>query len=473
MRRRRNAKIVVTLGPASGTARMIGRLFEAGADVFRLNFSHGRLEEHAERVRAIRSLEESTGRPTVVLQDLQGPKFRIGEFRNGSAELARGGSVRLELEGEQGTARRVPLPHPEVFEAVSPGSAILLDDGRVRLRVRSNGRGFADCDVEVGGRLTDHKGVNLPGVLVPTSPLTPKDLKDLKAGQSLGVDWVALSFVQHPRDVLEARKAAGGACKLMVKVEKPTVLDHIEEVVDLADGVMVARGDLGVELLPEEVPGRQKELIRLSRLTGKPVVVATQMLESMVHAATPTRAEASDVATAIYDGADAVMLSAESAVGLHPVEAVAMMDRIVERTERERSYRPIINALNPLPEPVAEDAISAAVSQIARTMSASVIVTYTASGSTAARMARERPEAPILTLTDSPSTARHAQILWGTHCVCTADVTDFGSAVGAACEIARREGFASPGDRLVITAGVPFGKPGTTNTLRIATIDGD
>ena len=306
--------------------------------------------------------------------------------------------------------------------------------------------------------------------MVPTTSLTPKDRKDLEFGKSLGVDWVALSFVQHPRDVRLARELAGDSCNLMVKVEKPTVFDHIDEIVDLADGIMVARGDLGVELAPEEVPGRQKELVRLCRLAGKPVVVATQMLESMVHAATPTRAEASDVATAIYDGADAVMLSAESAVGLHPVQAVAMMDRIIERTEREPSYRPIIDALNPRPQPYAEDAISAAVSQIARTMSATVIVTYTASGSTASRMARERPEAPILTLTNSRDTARRTQIFWGTHCVHTKHVTDFGDAVGAACEIARNEGFAAPGDLLVITAGVPFGKPGTTNTLRIATI---
>ena len=473
MRRNRNAKIVVTLGPASGTPGMIRKLAHAGADVFRLNFSHGLREEHAERVKTIRALEEGQGRPTVVLQDLQGPKFRIGEFADGFAELRNGAPFRLEADGGPGTARHAPLPHPEVFDAVLPGSAILLDDGRVRLRVVSKGSRHADCIVEAGGRLSDHKGVNLPGVVVPTTPLTPKDVSDLEYGKTLGVDWVALSFVQHPRDVRQARELAGDSCKLMVKVEKPTVLEHIDEVVGLADGVMVARGDLGVELAPEEVPGRQKELVRLCRLAGKPVVVATQMLESMVHAATPTRAEASDVATAIYDGADAVMLSAESAVGLHPVEAVAMMNRIIERTERERSYRPIIDALHPPLQPIAEDAISAAVSQIARTMSATVIVTYTASGSTAARMARERPEAPILTLTNSLETARRTQIFWGTHCVYAENVTTFGAAVGAACAIARSEGFASPGDRLVITAGVPFGKSGTTNTLRIATIERD
>ena len=470
MRRNRNAKIVATLGPASGTPGMIRNLFDAGADVFRLNFSHGRHEEHAAHARAIRALEAEQGRPSVVLQDLQGPKFRIGEFGDGSAELRLGADFRLDTETEPGNSRRVTLPHPEVFEALVQESEILLDDGRVRLRVISKGADWVDCRVVAGGRLSDHKGVNLPGVVVPTTPLTPKDLEDLEFGKSLGVDWVALSFVQHPRDVRQARELAGDSCKLMVKVEKPTVLEYLDEVIELADGVMVARGDLGVELAPEEVPGRQKELVRLCRLAGKPVVVATQMLDSMVHATTPTRAEASDVATAIYDGADAVMLSAESAVGLHPVAAVAMMNRIIERTEREPSYRPIINALQPLPQPIAEDAISAAVSQVARTMSATVIVTYTASGSTAARMARERPEAPILTLTNSLETARRTQIFWGTHCVYMEDVTTFGAAVGAACGIAEREGFASPGDRLVITAGVPFGQPGTTNTLRIATV---
>ena len=470
MRRHRNAKIVATLGPASGSPEMIRRLFDAGADVFRLNFSHGRKEEHAERVAAIRALEADGGRTTVVLQDLQGPKFRIGRFRDHPAELRAGARFRLDSDPEPGDGARVFLPHPEVFAVLAADSVILLDDGRVRLRVAAAGSQWADCQVEVGGRLSDHKGVNLPGLVVPTSPLTAKDLQDLEVGLSLDVDWMALSFVQHPDDVRQARERVGDACKLMVKVEKPTVFDHIHEVIELADGVMVARGDLGVELAPEEVPGRQKELIRHCRLAGKPVVVATQMLDSMVHSATPTRAEASDVATAIYDGADAVMLSAESAVGLHPVESVAMMNRIIERTELEPSYRPIIDALHPPVEASAEDAIAAAVSQVARTMSATAIVTFTASGSTAARMARERPEAAILTLTNSRRTARQTQIFWGTHCVHAEHVTSFGAAVDAACEFACREGFAGPGDRLVITAGVPFGVSGSTNTLRIATV---
>jgi len=471
MRRLRSAKIVATLGPASDSPEMIANLFHAGADVFRVNFSHGAHAEHARRIQAIRKLEASTGRPIVILQDLQGPKFRVGVFDGGSAELVGGQRVRMEQSGGPGTPQRIPVPHPEVFAAVTCGSEVLLDDGRVRLRVLAAAAGHAECEVVEGGRISNNKGVNLPGVVVPTSPLTPKDRADLEFGKSLGVDWIALSFVQHPEDVRGAREAAGRDCKLMVKIEKPAVLECLEEVIDLADGVMVARGDLGVELAPEEVPGRQKEIIRQCRLKGRPVVVATQMLESMVHAALPTRAEASDVATAVYDGADAVMLSAESAVGLHPAEAVAMMDRIIRQIEREPSYRPLIDALRPQPEPVAEDAISAAVAQVAHTMAASVIVTYTTSGSTAARMARERPEAPILTLTDSLATARQSQIFWGTHCVHMREVKSFGTAVRAASRIAREQNFAAVGDRLVITAGVPFGQPGTTNTLRIASVD--
>ena len=339
-----------------------------------------------------------------------------------------------------------------------------------RLKVRKFDRDFADTEVLVGGPLSDNKGLNVPGAVLEVRALTEKDSEDLAFGLSLGVDWVALSFVQRARDVLELREIIDGRAAIMAKIEKPAALDVIDAIVEAADGIMVARGDLGVELAPEEVPGRQKDLVRLCRLAGRPVVVATQMLDSMINAPTPTRAEASDVATAIYDGADAVMLSAESAIGKYPVESVAMMNRIIERTERESSYRPIIGALHPPPQPTAADAISVAVAQVARTISAAAIVTYTASGSTAVRMARERPDAPILTLTNNPLTARRMQILWGTHCVFTKNVTTFRDTVNEACRIAEQEGLAGVGDKLVITAGVPFGMPGTTNTLRIATV---
>lgn len=470
MRRERKAKIVATLGPATSSAAAIKDLFAAGVDVFRLNFSHGDAEDHAARVKTIRALEEQTGRATVVLQDLQGPKLRVGEFRDGEVTLAAGGRFRLDMEPAPGDADRVALNHPEVYDALQVGTELLLDDGHVRLRVTDCGAEFVDTEVVVGGPLSDHKGVNVPGVVMPLTPITEKDREDLEVGLSLGVDWVALSFVQRPEDVAAARELIGERAAIMSKIEKPAALKSIDGIIELSDGIMVARGDLGVELAPEEVPGRQKELIRLCRLAGKPVVIATQMLDSMVHAPAPTRAEASDVATAIFDGADAVMLSAESAVGEYPVAAVQMMDRIIAQTECEPTYRPIIDALHAQPQPTAADAISAAVAQVAKTISAAVIVTYTASGSTAIRMARERPSATILTLTNSPVTARRMQILWGTHCVYTENVTSFGQTVTTACEIAVREGFAESGDRLVITAGVPFGTPGTTNTMRIATV---
>lgn len=473
MRRDRKAKIVATLGPATASPEAIRDLFVAGADVFRLNFSHGTREDHAACYRAIRELEEETGRTTVVLQDLQGPKLRVGEFAGGEAQLVPGSRFRLDLDDTPGNARRAPLAHPEVYGALKVDTEILLDDGRVRLRVRETAPDHAETKVLVGGAVSDRKGVNVPGVTLPIEAVTDKDREDLEFGLSLGVDWVALSFVQRPEDVERAKALVDGQAAIMAKIEKPAALARIDRIVERADGIMVARGDLGVELVPEEVPGRQKELVRLCRLAGKPVVIATQMLDSMVQSPEPTRAEASDVATAINDGADAVMLSAESAVGDYPREAVAMMSRIIERTEREPSYRPIIEALHPKPQPTAADAISAAVAQAAQTVSVAAIVTYTASGSTAARMARERPAVPILTLTNSRRTARRSQILWGTHCVFAENVTTFHGIIDAACRIATDEGLAVDGQRLVITAGVPFGQPGTTNTLRIATVGGE
>lgn len=470
MYRTRKAKLIATVGPASQDPSVLRRMMEVGADVFRLNFSHGDHKTHARIYRDLRALEAEIGRNVVVLQDLQGPKLRVGTFPDGQVELIRGTTFRLDLEPAPGDVRRAQLAHPEVYAAFEPGMLLLLDDGNLRLRVRKCGPDFAEAEVMVGGMLGNHKGLNVPGAVLPLQPLTEKDRADLEFGLSLGVDWVALSFVQRAEDVREVQELVAGRAAVMAKIEKPAALAAIDGIVEAADGIMVARGDLGVELAPEEVPGRQKDLVRLCRLAGRPVVVATQMLDSMVHSPAPTRAEASDVATAIYDGVDAVMLSAESAAGAYPVEAVAMMDRIIARTEREASYRPIIEALHQQPQPTAADAISAAVAQVAQTISAVAIVTYTASGSTAVRMARERPDAPILTLTNRQTTARRMQILWGTHCVFLPKVSTFRETVNAACRVAKREGLAQDGDRLVITAGVPFGTPGTTNTLRIATV---
>jgi pyruvate kinase len=472
MQRRRRVKIVATLGPASSEPDMVAALFEAGVDVFRLNFSHGSHDDHRRNVETIRALERELHRPIGILMDLQGPKLRIGTIKGGEIELVEGAEFRLDLNSATGDITRVSLPHPEIFAAIQPGSDLLLDDGKLRLRILECGDDFARTEVITGGPLTDRKGVNVPGVLLPLSPLTEKDRTDLEFGLDLEVDWVGLSFVQRPEDVVEARRLVDGRAAILVKIEKPLAITHINALVDLADAIMVARGDLGVEMPPEEVPSRQKQLIRACRLAGKPVVVATQMLDSMIHAPAPTRAEASDVATAVYDGADAVMLSAETAAGDYPVESVGMMNRIAARTEADPLYRALIHALHPEPEATAPDAISAAAAQVAATIQASAIVSYTTSGSTAQRAARERPNVPIMVLTSRLSTARRLALTWGAHCVHTADVNSFQEMVQKACRIAVKEGVALPGDKLIVTAGVPFGTPGSTNVLRIAEIEG-
>jgi pyruvate kinase len=471
MRRQRKAKILATLGPASSTRDQIAALFKAGADVFRLNFSHGAHEDHKARYDLIRELEEEFERPIGILMDLQGPKLRVGPFAGGAIELKTGGKFRLDLDAAKGDAKRVQLPHPEIFEAVKIGTNLLLDDGKLRLQVKKCGKDFAEVDVLVGGRLSDRKGVNVPDVVLPLSPLTKKDRADLRYGLDLGVDWVAMSFVQRPEDVAELRKLIGGRARLMAKMEKPAAIERLDEIVDLSDAVMVARGDLGVEMLPEDVPAIQKQIIAAGRKAGKPVVVATQMLDSMVHSPAPTRAEASDVATAVYDGADSVMLSAETASGDYPVEAVAMMNRIIERVERDPAYRRILDAQHPDPQATGNDAISAAAAQVAHTLSVAAIVTYTTSGSTVLRVGRERPEVPILVLTAKIATARALSLAWGAHCVHTADIKRFSDMVDKACRIALQQEIAKVGDRLVITAGVPFGTPGSTNILRVAWVE--
>jgi len=468
MRRRRKAKILATLGPATDSAERIREVIEAGADVLRLNLSHGAHADHRRRYETVRRIEQEIGRPIGVLVDLQGPKLRVGSFLDGGVDLVAGQRFRLDLSPEPGDVTRAPLPHPEVLAALAPGAQLLLDDGRIRLRVESAADDCAETTVLTGGRLSDRKGVNLPDVILGLSPLTEKDRADLQFGLDLGCDWVALSFVQRPEDVAEARRLIGKRAAIMVKIEKPQALQHLEELIQLSDAVMVARGDLGVEMPPEDVPSAQKRIVGACRLAGKPVVVATQMLDSMVHAPAPTRAEASDVATAVYDGADAMMLSAESATGHYPVESVAMMDRIIVRVEQDPLYRRLMAAQHPEPDATAPDAISAAAAQVAHTLSAAAIITYTTSGSTALRAARERPEVPILCLTAVRDTARRLAVVWGTHCVETSDVSSFSEMVDKACRIAREEGLAQPGQRLVVTAGVPFGTPGATNVLRIA-----
>lgn len=471
MRRQRKAKIVATLGPASSSRKQIEDLFQAGADVFRLNLSHGTHDDHKARYDIIRAIEDRADRPIGILVDLQGPKLRVGAFRDGGVDLVAGAKFRLDLETALGDQQRAPLPHPEILAALKPGTNLLLDDGKLRLIVKKCAKDFADCEVVTGGRLSDRKGVNVPDVILPLSPLTKKDRKDLRFGLELGCDWVALSFVQRPEDIAEARKLIGTEARILAKLEKPAAIEHLDQIVDLADAVMVARGDLGVEMAPEDVPGLQKRIIGASRRAGKPVVVATQMLDSMVNAPAPTRAEASDVATAVYDGADAVMLSAETASGKYPLESVAMMNRIIERVEQDPMYRRLVEAQAPEPEATGNDAISAAAAQVAHTLSVAAIVTYTTSGSTVLRVARERPETPILCMTSKIETARYLSLVWGTHCVIGQDLKRFSEMADKACRIALRDEFAKPGQRVVITAGVPLGTPGSTNILRVAWVE--
>ncbi len=473
MRRQRNAKILATLGPASSTEEMIRTLFEAGADVFRLNFSHGSHDDHRERLDTIRRVEQQVGRPIGVLLDLQGPKLRIGTFADGKIQLNPGDPFRLDLDETPGDQRRAPLPHPEILSALEPGADLLLDDGKVRLRVNQCGPDFAETDVVVGGALSNRKGVNVPGVVLPLSPLTPKDRADLAFGLELGVDWVALSFVQGPDDVRELRSLVGDRAGVLSKLEKPKAIERLDEIVALSDAVMVARGDLGVELPPEQVPSVQKRIVRSCRQAGKPVVVATQMLESMINAPTPTRAEASDVATAVYDGADAVMLSAETAAGQFPVEAVSIMNRIILRTEEDSHYRRIMDAERPVAESTTGDAICTALRAITHALPIAATVTFTSSGFTSLRAARERPKAPILSLTPELSTARRLALVWGVHSVRTEMVERIIEVVHNASRIAVEEGFAKPGQALAITAGQPFGRSGTTNLLRIAWVGED
>ncbi len=468
MRRSRSTKILATLGPASSTPDQVRALFAAGADAFRLNFSHGTHEQHAARYQVIRAIEAETTRPIAVVMDLQGPKLRVGSFASGSVELERGAPFRLDLAPAPGDQGRVCLPHPEIFVAIRPGTELLLDDGKIRLRVERVGPEHAETVVLSGGRLSDSKGVNVPNAILPLSPLTDKDRRDLQFGLDLGADWIALSFVQRPEDVAEARRLVAGRAALMAKIEKPAAIEQLEQIIDLADGIMVARGDLGVELPPEDVPGLQKRIVRAARGAGKPVVVATQMLELMIHAPAPTRAEASDVATAVYDGADALMLSAETAAGDYPAETVAIMNRIITKVERDPLFRSYLDAYHAQAEHTAPDAITQAARAVASTMRAAAIVTYTTTGSTALRAARERPDRPILGLITEFGTARRLALLWGLHAVVCEDAHNIAEMVEFACRHALESGIAEPGSSLVITAGVPFGTPGSTNLLRIA-----
>jgi len=473
MRRMRRAKIVATLGPASSDTAMIGKLFAAGVDVFRINMSHTSQNRLRELVAMIRSVEGETRRPIGILVDLQGPKLRLGTFTGGSAMVSNGENFVLDSDPAPGDSTRAYLPHPEIFTAVAPGRTLLIDDGKVRLTVtQAEPQRISTC-VEVGGKVSDRKGISLPDSTMPFSALAEKDRSDLEAALNAGIDWVALSFIQRPEDIAEAKKITRGRAAVMAKIEKPQAVHRLAEIMELADALMVARGDLGVEMPLEKVPGVQKQMTRLGRTTGKPVVVATQMLESMINSPVPTRAEVSDVATAIYEGADAVMLSAESAAGKYPVDAVATMNRIAEEVEADELYRGIIDAQRAVPEATGADAIADAARQIADTLDLAAVVCWTSSGSTGLRMARERPRPPIVALSPNIATGRRLSVVWGVHCVITEDAHDQDDMVDRASRIAFTEGFAKAGQRVIIVAGLPLGTPGATNMLRIAYVAAD
>jgi pyruvate kinase len=473
MRRQRRTKIVATLGPASGDRTMIGRLFAAGADVFRINMSHTSHERMRELVATIRSVEAENNRPIGILVDLQGPKLRLGAFKNDSVVIDSGQDFVFDSDPAPGDGTRVQLPHAEIFAAIAAGDMLLIDDGKLRLKATEVGPGRIVAKVEVGGRMSNRKGVSLPNTVVPLAALASKDIADLEAALDAGIDWVALSFIQRPEDIAEAKKITRGRAAVMAKIEKPQAVARLDDILDLADALMVARGDLGVEMPLERVPGVQKDMTRACRRAGKPVVVATQMLESMIASPVPTRAEVSDVATAIFDGADAVMLSAESAAGQYPVEAVATMNRIAEQVENDGIYLPSLHVLHTEPEATGADAIAAATRQVAETLDLSAIVCWTSSGSTGLRVSRERPKSPIVAISPIVGAGRKLSLVWGIHCVIAEDARDQDDMVERACRLAFKEGFSKPGQRIIIVAGVPLGTPGATNMMRVAFVGSD
>lgn len=471
--RSRKVRVLATLGPASNTPEMIEALFDAGADAFRVNMSHGDQASKVPVFEAIRALEKKLGRPTTILADLQGPKLRVGKFAEGKVMLVTGHEFILDRDPTPGDATRVELPHREIFEAAEDGARLLLDDGKLVLRVLSHAPDRMTTIVEVGGALSNNKGLNVPDMVLPLAALTEKDRSDLAFACEMGADWIALSFVQRPEDLMEARRLIGGKAALLAKIEKPSAIARLDELLEQCDGVMVARGDLGVELPPQSVPPMQKRIVESARRLGRPVIVATQMLESMIESPSPTRAEVSDVATAVYDGADAIMLSAESAAGKWPVESVAMMNSIADAVERDPTHGDRVHFTITHPDPTTADALSEAAKNIAKTVGASAIICFTSSGSTARRIARERPAVPIMVLTPKIETARRLGLLWGVHAVHTRDVASFEEMVAKAKRMALRHHIAAAGDRVVVCAGVPFGTPGSTNVLHVVRIMGD
>jgi len=460
----RRSKIVCTLGPASDEPGVLARLIAAGMDVARLNFSHGSAAEHRARTEAVRRTSRRAGRNVAILQDLQGPKLRLGVFAEGRVELVAGDSVLLVTRrGVVGSPRLIPVPLSSLARDCSAGDPVLLDDGRVRLRVRRRRGADVEAEVEVGGPISDHKGVSLPRATVSVPAFTPKDRRDAAFGRALGVDLVAMSFVRSAKDVERARRHLAPGTPLIAKMEKPQAIEAMEEIVRTADGVMVARGDLGVELPLEQVPGIQKRLVQRANLLGRTCIVATEMLESMIRSPRPTRAEVSDVANAVLDGADAVMLSAETAVGHDPVAAVATMARIIEEAEHgvPPRVRPELGGADISP------GIAAAAVEAARSVGARVIVAYTESGYTARLVAAFRPAMPILALTPNDAVVHRLALVWGVEAHRVPRLRSTDAVMQRARSEVRRLGLAVRGERIAIVAGVPLNEPGNTNVLTV------
>ena len=471
MLRKRNTKIIATLGPSSSSPLKIHSLFQAGADIFRLNFSHGTHSDHRKRVFHIRQYEKRLGRPIAILGDLQGPKIRIGTFKKKSITLVNNQKFELDLDPEPGNEKRVFLPHPEIFKSVKKNTKVLIDDGKILLNIIGVNSEKITTEVLNGGKISNMKGVNIPDTLIKMSSLTKKDIKDLEFCLDLSLDYVALSFVQKAKDLIDLKKHIGGQTGIMAKFEKPLAIKRMDEILFHCDAAMVARGDLGVEMPPEEVPIIQKRIVQSCRDFGKPVVVATQMLDSMINSPSPTRAEASDVATAVFDAADSLMLSAETASGKFPVQSVQIMDRIIRGVENDDSYRQILESKKITLEETTSDAISSAASQVVKTVLAKAIFTYTRSGATAKRAARERPTVPIIGLSPDRITARQLALIWGVHTIHALEPKSFSGMIENACDLAKKEGIVKRGDYVVVTAGAPIGVSGSTNNLRIAKIN--
>ena len=464
----RSTKIVATLGPSSNTENKIKKLIFAGVNVFRLNFSHGSHEDHLSTLNIIRRIETKFKLQLGILADLQGPKFRIGKVED-NVKLKVNDLFILDKEKEIGSRKRAYLGHNEIYKSIKTNSIILIDDGKIKLKVLSKEKDILKTKVLVGGNLSSNKGVNLPNLILDTKPITKKDRNDLTFILENEIDWIALSFVQKVDDVKYVKKIIKNKKPLISKIEKPSALNDLDKIIELSDGIMVARGDLGVELPPSNVPGIQKNIIMACRVLGKPVIVATQMLESMINTPVPTRAEASDVATAVFDGADAVMLSAETAVGQYPVDSVNTMSNILEATEKHIKLHPHDSPRALKKENSIYHAVSNAAVNLAETVNAKAIVAFTASGKTAFRISRERPDLLLIVMTPENIVRRKLSLLWGAKSFLS-KVQGYEAAIKEARQTIKINKLAKVNENIIVVAGMPFGIEGTTNSIRVVTI---